>query len=371
MSAENGPQVTVQPSSFRQFGTPADTFCIVVDEEFVDEFSVAPAAPYTRCMIVPIGPDGDLGKLLSADIPATADVVAICRRAFLSSPDAATIGPGRRIVVLPCASTPVTADQIRYFLRVIERTDPAAQEAVADRFFEAVKNASHLRIIDAEHGTSCRFDPFGGGYVWNQQAGFLGPGEQQIAPAGELSVLPMDITEFDEDRRLALSGTLVLLGWPIVHAGYDRALDTEQADLYERLVPLRRNPLTLTVEDGRITDVRDAGGTAEGTALVAVFDELFTEEPRYRSIWELGFGINTGMEVSPANCGLNETYGAADGVVHIGLGLTPFTKFALTFICPTASLVDDAGTLVLGNRAVGEQGRRRVNRVRSAGCGCH
>ncbi|GAA4601667.1 hypothetical protein GCM10023195_04520 [Actinoallomurus liliacearum] len=371
MNAENGPQVTVQPSSFRQFGTPADTFCIIVDEEFIDDFSIVLAPPYTRCMIVPIGPDGDLGKLLSTDVPATADVVAICRNTFLSSPDAATIGAGRRIVVLPCASTPVTADQIRYFLRVIERTDPTAQEAVADRFFEAVKNASHLQIIDAEHGTSCRFDPFAGGYVWNQQAGLLGPGEQQIAPAGELSVLPMDITEFDEDRRLALSGTLVLRGWPIVHAGYDRALDAEQADLYERLVPLRRNPLKLTVEDGSITDVRDAGGTAEGAALVAVFDELFTEEPRYRSIWELGFGINTGMEVSPANCGLNETYGAADGVVHIGLGLTPFTKFALTFICPAASLVDDAGTRVLGNRAVGEQGRRRVNRVRSASCGCH
>lgn len=372
MSTDNGSQVIVKPSAFRQFGTSADTFCLVTDEEFADDFTIAPS--HLESMVIPVGPDGDLGKLLAADIPETADVVAICRRTFLSSPDAATIGAGRRIVVLPCASTPVALPHIRYALQVIERTDPAAQELRADQFFGAVEKAAELRIVDGENGTSCTFDPLGDDYSWNQQAGFLGPGEQQIAPAGELSVLPVDIMEFDGDRRLAMNGTLAFKGWPIVHAGYDRELDAAQADLYERLTPLHRNPLIATIENGVITEIRDPAHTDEGGALVAVFDELFAAEPHYRTIWELGFGINTDMELSPANSGLNEVYGARDGVVHIGLGLTPSTTFALTFICPSSAVVDGAGGLILGNKgasATSASGKPRINRIRSISCGCH
>lgn len=370
MEAEVGPQVTVTPSAFRQFGTPADTFCLVVDEESMTDFALAPAEPYAKSIAVPIGPDGDLSRLLESDIPESADVVVICRKAFLSSPDASVIGAGRRIVALPCASTPVTLEQVRYFLRVIGRTDPAAQEERANRFFDAVSRSPEIKIVDGEHGTSCDFDPVGGDYVWNQQAGILGPAEQQIAPAGELSVLPMDITEFDGDRRLALNGTLTLQGWPIVHAGYDKTLEPEQAELYERLTPLHRIPIVATVEDGVITGVKSHADTEEGTEMVAFLEELFAEEPRYRTIWELGFGINNGMEVFPGNCGLNEVYGADDGVVHFGMGLTPWTKFALTFICPTSSLVDGDGGSILGSRKAQPQ-KRRVNRVRSASCGCH
>jgi len=369
MSTETGNQVIVKPSAFRQFGTSADTFCLITDEEFVDDFAIAPS--HLDSMVVPIGPDGDLGKVLAADVPETADVVAICRRTFLSSPDAAAIGKGRRIVALPCASTPVTLPHIRYALQVIERTDPAAQELHADRFFASLEKAAELRIVDGEHGTSCSFDPVGGDYAWNQQAGFLGPGEQQIAPSGELSVLPVDIMEFDGDRRLALDGTLTFKGWPIVHAGYDRELDAEQAELYERLTPLHRNPLIAAVDNGVITDVRDPVGTAEGGELVAVFNELFATEPHYRTVWELGFGINTDMELTPANSGLNEIYGARDGVVHIGLGLTPNTKFALTFICPSSAMVDGAGGLILGSKGASASGKPRINRIRSISCGCH
>ncbi|HZB28796.1 MAG TPA: hypothetical protein VE465_01390 [Streptosporangiaceae bacterium] len=373
MSTETGSQVIVKPSAFRQFGTSADTFCLITDEDLVADFTIAPS--HLDSMIVPIGPDGDLGKVLAGDIPETADVVAICRRTFLSSPDSATIGKGRRIVVLPCASTPVSLAHVRYALQVIERTDPAAQELRADQFFSAVEKAAEtatkLRIVDGEHGTSCTFDPVADDYSWNQQAGFLAPGEQQIAPSGELSVLPVDIMEFDGDRRLAMDGTLTFKGWPIVHAGYDRRLDAEQADLYERLTPLHRNPLTVTVRDGAITDVRDPAGTDEGGALVAVFNELFAAEPHYRTIWELGFGINTDMELTPANSGLNETYGARDGVVHIGLGLTPSTKFALTFICPGSAMVDEAGGVIVGSKNAATAGKPRINRVRSISCGCH
>jgi hypothetical protein len=373
-------QIMVKPSAFRQFGEPADTFCLVTDSDLADEFILDDAGglngaygakPYGNSLIVPVDAARPLDTVLADDVPSSADVVVIRRGAFLSSPDAELIGAGRRIVVMPCASTPVTLENIRYFLTVVERTDPSAQAKRAEQFFEAVEESGGLRFADDERSTACEFDPAGGDYVWNQQAGFLGPGEQQIAPAGELSVLPIEITDFDADRRLAMNGTLTLHGTPIVHAGYDATLLDPQARLYERLAALHRHPVMLEVRDGVVVGVRGGERTAESDAIVATFDELFTEDPRYRTIWELGFGINTDMRTVPGNCGLNEPYGATDGVVHIGIGLTPYTRFALTFLCPSTVVTDSSDTIVLGSSPPLGHGIRKIKRTYAASCGCH
>ncbi|MFC4591369.1 hypothetical protein [Sphaerisporangium corydalis] len=373
-------QIMVKPAAFRQFGAPADTFCLVTDADLADDFLLDEsggshgtygARSYRDSRIVPVEAGRPLDSVLTDDIPASADVVVIRRRAFLSSPEAELIGAGRRIVVMPCASTPVTVENIRYFLGVVERTDPSAQAKRADQFFEAVEESGGLRFADDARSTACQFDPTGGDYVWNQQAGYLGPGEQQIAPAGELSVLPIEITDFDPDRGLALDGTLTLRGPAIVHAGYDEALVEPQARLYERLAPLERHPVLLDVRDGVITGVRGADTAAPTAGLVAAFEELLTEDPRYRTIWELGFGINTDMRTVPGNCGLNEPFGATGGAVHIGVGLTPFTRFALTFLCPDTVVTDSSDTIVLGSGPLLGHGARKIKRTYAGSCGCH
>jgi hypothetical protein len=361
--------INVRPAALRQFTDPADTFCLVTDADHAGDFTVSDDGRTRRTMVIAMEPGDDLGSTLSREVPEAADVLVICRRAFLSSPDPSAIGPNRRLVIMPCASTPVSLEHIRYFLRVAERTDPAAQARQADRFFSLVAAASGLRVVDEFRETACEFNPFGGDYVWNQQAGAVQPGEQQIAPAGELSVLPMEITGFDADRALALNGTLTIAGWPIVHAGYETSLADDQERIYQRLLPLHRHPVRFAVRDGVIVDCQDPVGSAEGADLVAAFDELFSADPRYGTIWELGFGINNEMAIMPANCGLNEPYGAGGGVIHIGLGLTPYTQFALTFLCPASALIDESGQVLLGRvgRVAGEQ---RIRPVRRAACGC-
>jgi hypothetical protein len=370
----------VKPSAFRQFGEPADTFCLVTDSELADEFILDDAGrlggaygarSYGDSLIVPVDASRSLDTVLADDVPSSADVVVIRRGAFLSSPDAELIGADRRIVVMPCASTPVTLENIRYFLTVVEHTDPSAQAKRADQFFEAVEESGGLRFADDARSTVCEFDPAGGDYVWNQQAGYLGRGEQQIAPAGELSVLPIEITDFDADRHLALNGTFTLHGRPIVHAGYDATLLGPQARLFERLAGLHRHPVLLDVRDGVIVGVRGGEPTPESAAIVATFEELFTEDPGYRTIWELGFGINTDMRTVPGNCGLNEPYGATDGVVHLGIGLTPYTRFALTFLCPGTVVTDSSDTIVLGSVPPLGRGLRKVTRTYASSCGCH
>src|SRR5205823_2967146 len=130
------------------------------------------------------------------------------------------------------------------------------------------------------------------------------------------------------------------------------------------------------VEDGLITHCRAGTPAPEGVRAAAALNDLLAAESGYRTVWELGFGINVAMSVVPANCGLNEVYGGTDGVVHLGLGLTPFTRFALTFLSPATRLVDGTGETLLGN-AIGQVasgqadgGRCRIRRTREASCGC-
>ncbi|MGH3778225.1 MAG: hypothetical protein ACRDRR_21220 [Pseudonocardiaceae bacterium] len=367
----NSPLV-LKSAAYRQFTEPGRPFFLVTDDELTARFVVSAQASRPETTIMSCAPGDDLADIVGT-LPGDADVLVVRPGVFVTSPGVGSLG-GRQVAVMPCGSTPMTTRQVGYFLDVLERTDPIEQGTRADRFFDAIGTAGNLQLADPGHGTACEFDPQRADYLWNQQAGPLGPGDQQIAPAGELSVLPMEITEFDTSRRLGLNGALTLRGWPIVHGGYEPALAHEQARLFEDLLPLRQHAVVLTVDDGWIVGCAPAASTPQARAVTAVLDELLDSDPRYRAVWELGFGINTTMRVQAGNCGCNEVYGGRNGVVHFGLGLTPYTRFALTFLCPQTTLTDDAGSVLIGDqdRSDRSNGRaRRIKRTRSASCGCH
>jgi len=348
------PRIPVNPAALRQFSAPRNEFCLITDPELGQLLTLGDS-DFATSSIKIVEPGGSLAATI-AELSPDAAVLVAAPGLFVRSEDLADLR-GRQVSIMPCGSTPVLREHVEHFLAVLERTDPVAQAERADRFFDAVGDAGQLVLSDAKAGTQCVFDPAGGDYEWNQQAGMIGPGEQQIAPAGELSVLPMEITDFDPDRRLAMNGTLTLRGEAIVHAGYDPAMAGTQAALYEELADVRSTPVTIEVVEGVITEVKGDGRAA--AALVALFDV----DERYRPVWELGFGINDSMSVVEANCGLNEVFGGSNGVVHLGIGLTPFTQFALTFLCPDTTLTDQNGAVLLG--------KRRIMRTRDASCGCH
>ncbi|MFF7249409.1 hypothetical protein ACFZBU_36545 [Embleya sp. NPDC008237] len=360
------PPLVVRPAACPQFADPKGVFCLVTGTESADDFVIEGPHGYDEAVVVALGPTDTLEDVLTSGTPEAADVLVVLPGAFVASPDPAVVGR-RRVAVMPCGSTPVRTEHIRYFLSVMERTDPAAQAARADRFFTALEQADTVCIVDGAQGTSCALALDDPDLEFNLQAGFLEPGEQQIVPGGEVGILPMAITGFDAARRLALDGELTLRGWPIVHAGYDPSLADEQAALFDRLLPLSRHPVVLTVTAGVITACRPGTNHPAGASAAAALDALLAADERYRPVWELGFGINTDMDIVPANCGLNEVYGARNGVVHLGLGLTPFTRFALTFLCPGAAVVDGTGEVLLG----ADGAARRIRRTRTAGCGCH
>ncbi|MFF4528952.1 hypothetical protein ACFY1P_06715 [Streptomyces sp. NPDC001407] len=360
------PPLVVRPAAYRQFAAPKGAFCLVTDEALAHGVVIEEPHGHDGALIVAARPGDTLQDLLATRIPEAADVLVVRPGAFVTSPAPAAVG-SRRIAVMPCGSTPVEREHLRYFLSVLERTDPDAQAARADRFFAGLEQADTLRIVDAAQGTTCALGLDDPDLEINLQAGVLAPGEQQIAPSGEISVLPMPITGFDADRRLALDGELTLRGWPIVHAGYDRALDAAQDALFRQLLPLHRHPVVITVTAGAVTACRPGTGHPGAAAAAKALETLLDSDAGYRPVWELGFGIHTEMDTVPANCGLNEVYGAANGVLHLGLGLTPFTRFALTFLCPGSAVVDGADRVLLGAGGA----RRRIRRTNAPGCGCH
>ncbi|KOT64799.1 hypothetical protein ADK43_05075 [Streptomyces rimosus subsp. rimosus] len=357
----------ITTSDLGQFGAPAETFCLITTEQYAEPLSLLPGDGCSRVLRLTLPPGARLGEVIEQSVPEGAHVLAACPGRFLDSPAERELG-GRKLAVLPAGSTPLTGEQIGYFLRTAARTDADRQARVAEEFFDRVGESRRLTIVDDVSGTEAEFDHELGDCVWNQQAGVMEPGDQQIFPPGKLSVTAAEITTFAPDARLlGLNGDLTLRGWPIVHRHEDPADGPDQQRLFEALTPLVANAVTLHITAGSIEGVTPQ--TAAAAPAAAELDKLLTDDPRYRVIWELGFGINTTTEVIPANCGPNEVYGATGGVVNLGLGVTPATRFALAFLCPRSSLLTSDGTAVLGARKAVRRGR--MQRISSAGCGCH
>ncbi|MEX5709343.1 hypothetical protein AB1484_13765 [Parafrankia sp. FMc6] len=356
-------QFVVHPDRHREFGSPSETFLLLTQTDRVEDFVLAPSTRYRHCAMGTIDADQSLeAVLLSGRYPADADIFVVCPDRFVTSPEPAAIGPTRRVVVMPCGSTPVTDAQVAYFLTVVEHTDPVALESRADRLFAALGETPFVWLTAPRASTSATFT-VSGDYEWNQQAGPLAPGEQQIAPSGEASAAPTGLYRFDTSHRLGLNGSVTLYGAPIVHRGDDPECLAEQAGLFEDLDVLRESPVILDLADGMVTDARPAEPAAKRA--VAALTDLYAADDAYRVVWEFGIGLNPVLHQQPGNCGLNEMYGANNGVVHLGFGLTPTTRYALTFTCADTVLTDKDG-----NSVAGPVSARRLLRRRTPDCGC-
>lgn len=358
--------VTISPCNIRQFGrADGEVFCLVTNPEIAGKFSIKKGDGYTGYEIIPFQSGEVFQDVLDERIPEKAHVLVISPYAFFQSPKQETLGAQRKLIAMACNSTPTDFDTIAHFLGVLERTDPDAQEAFADRFFELGSNAHHLLIEDPVNATQARFDHQDESYFWSEQAGRIDYGQQQLAPPGEISVLPLRITDFDEALDLEVNGTIALMGYPILHNGTPSFQRTDQARLHTALSTMMRAPIIATVEKGHIVHVQ--AGSPEVEPALEVLKAMFLVDSRYRKVWELGFAINTQHELIEGNTAMNETFGGTDGALHFGLGLTPYTQYHLDIICPRTRLLTDTGDVLIGGLPDTRSG---MVRNRGAGCSC-
>ncbi|HXI25081.1 MAG TPA: hypothetical protein VNG71_14555, partial [Pyrinomonadaceae bacterium] len=275
-----------------------------------------------------------------------AHVLVASPNVFFRSPEEEMIGPRRKLVAMACNSTPTSLEAVAHFLGVIERTDPQRQLAFAERFFELGRSSEWLEIVDEQYGTRARFNHLDDSYEWNQQAGPLEWGEQQIAPAGEISVLPTEITEFNADLRLAINGEIAFRGLPITHSGEPSFLREDQARIFSLLRHMEEHAIIARVENGVVQEIQESHPAV--SPAVRMLEAMFEVDSRYRIIWELGFAINTELTLLGGNYAMNEVYGGTNGCLHFGLGLTPYTQYHVDIISPGIRVYTSRGELLLG-----------------------
>jgi hypothetical protein len=249
-------------------------------------------------------------------------------------------------MALACNSTPTTLEDIRHFVDVTERTSAAEQDAFCERFFELAESTDHLVYVDERHGTRATLDHMRDDLVWNQQAGSLDWGDQQLVPAGEISVLPIGIFDFDEHLHLPLEGEIAFRGYPILHGGKMSFTREDQARIQRELWSLKDHAVVATVEKGRMTTLWPFQPEAE--PLVRMLEAMFLVDSRYELVWEIGHAMNTALEILPGNHAMNETYGSTHGCLHFGLGITPYTQYHLDIVAPDMTVYTEAGDVVLG-----------------------
>ncbi|WP_180726147.1 hypothetical protein [Paraburkholderia largidicola] len=355
--------ININPSRIRAFGRATETHFVVVTNRSLNEtLSIEQNGGYSSYRTVLFEHGQTFADLFKDQIPPRAHVLVISPDVFFQSPPQNMLGAHRKLLAMACNSTPTDIDAIRHFLAVIENTNPEKQQEHIDRFFDLGEKADYLEFSDEKNGTLARFNHLDESYLWSEQAGTLGDGEQQLAPSGEISVLPLRIQDFEENLRLDFNGTIALNGTPILHNGTPSFLRADQARLHGLLSSMSHDAVIATVENGVITSV--GADRAPDNPAVAALQALFDVDSRYRILWEIGFGINTESRILPGNHAMNETYGGTAGAIHFGIGLTPYTQYHLDIICPNTTVKTSHGDYLIGGKP------SSIHRTRGAGCPC-
>lgn len=355
--------IIISPAEIKALGDPRDAhFCLITNATIQDRLEITEHSGYLTQQKIIFERGQSFEALLKEKVPERAHVLVISPDVFFQSPPQEVIGAGRKLMAMACNSTPTDLEAIRHFLDVIKRTDPEKQQAFADRFFALGEQAEYLEFVDEKNKTRARFKHLDESYLWSEQAGTLGYGEQQLAPAGEISVLPLRIQDFDESLRLDFNGTIALNGHPILHSGTPHFLRADQKRVHAQLNAMSEDAVIAEVRNGAIADMH--AGSSKSEAARAMLQSMFDVDSRYRILWEIGFGVNTENRIFPGNHAMNETHGGTAGAIHFGLGLTPYTQYHLDIVCPNTAVLTDKGDSLINPR------KKALNRQKTSGCVC-
>lgn len=338
-------QIAIRPHMYAQFGpSEGAAFCLVTNTELLDVLAVERTESYDNYMVLAYDKEGEFERLMDDRIPPSAHVLVVSPKCFFRSPE--LVGPRRKLIAMACNSTPTPLEAVDHFLKMLESTRPDLQQTLVDDFMARGSSVDHVTFVNQQASTRAVFNHMNEAYEWNVQAGTLGWGEQQIAPSGEVSVLPADIWQFKPGLTLSIDGEIAFRGLPILHSGEGSFLRSDQKRIFDGLKAMIHSPVIATVENGTVTRVRAFTGEAEPA--VRMLEALFAVDSRYRVIWEIGFAVNTTLEPMIDNLAMNEVYGSENGCLHFGIGLTPYTQYHLDIICPDTNVLLPNGDLLFG-----------------------
>ncbi|OAB55234.1 hypothetical protein AY600_14145 [Phormidium willei BDU 130791] len=372
--------VDLNPGRLRHFGPPEGaSFVFVTNADLVERFRFETQHPYHEVRTLAFDGETSFEDFLERNVPEPAHILLVSPHHLVVSPEEENLGK-RKLIVMPCNSTPTDFGAVAHFLKVMERSDPEREEAFVDAFFELGRASEQLEFVDERYGTRAVFRHLNDDYEWNQQAGPVGWGEQQIAPSGELSAVPGSIMEFDPSLVLDIEGELALQGVLAIHSGAPSYLEEDRKRLHQSLATIRDHAVIAKVRGGKIVELTASDPACAPAA--RTLEAMIELDSRYATLWECGFGINTELSLLEGNIGMNEPYGGAHGCSHWGVGLTPFTQYALIILCPGTRVLGKDGRRLVGPDPMAEADRpvRRGARAGKGGmqrvtkngaCGCY
>ncbi len=337
-------KIIVNPDKFKQFGDANDCFFyLIVSPSWCEIFEIVQENNYKKSELISF--DSDISTLLNT-ISENSHILVISPENYFSSPDSKALGK-RKLCVMASSSTPTSIDAIAHFLECSENNQPAFFESASDVLFDKLENSDCLRFIDSNFKTEAIFHHLNDEYSWHQQCGRLEWGEQQLFPAGEISTLPVNVYGSDITKNLELSGEITLLGYPVLHSGKPSFLASDQQSIFDKLLVLNEYPIIAEVEKGIISCLRSIHDKSK--IAIDILESMFAIDSRYRTIIEVGFGLNHCVKFFPGNNAMNEVH-AADkgGTIHWGIGLTPYTQYHLDIITPGTAILDSKGEIIFG-----------------------
>lgn len=230
---------------------------------------------------------------------------------------------GMKLAAIPFFSSEFSQRKLRRYLDIITRTDYVQEEKLEEKLVEILEESTHLVLETPALGTSCTFHHLEAEH-WFSLHGPLAWADQTVLPTGELSTLTDASGDFTDDSHFLIDGQIVFKGSPIVHRGDPSVTPAETEAMFMRLSPMQDVPVIAELENGFIT--RFVAPVPEARGLRDTFSELVRAEPRYRKIYEFGFGTH---ELCRRRLRINFHPNERWPGIHIGLGLGGYTPFHL------------------------------------------
>ncbi len=318
----------------------AKTFCVVTTPALKSKLSIATSTHYEKVMIATIATDQPIDDFLAQQSATNTDYFFLPYGYTIPNLTASKeyLAKDCKFLALRCLpTTPIDIDDIHYFLKNIMNTSPEMYIAKADTFFSAIENRDKIIYADNNHKTQATLT-VDNSCLWGEAYGDLRAGESGVIPCGEIALTHVNFKD-NKPHPLPLNGEIVLQGLPIIHH-YNltsAAAIAKQAALYNALTVLQQAPVIATVTNGVITTLTALDKKAEPA--IDALENLFNENKYYRTIIEVGHGLNHTAKLAKKNCSMNESFGGNDYCIHYGLGHMRFSDFHVDVICQNTRIV--------------------------------
>ncbi len=288
--------------------------------------------------------EANINKILSTEQAQNTDILYIpfgfTNRPF---PTPKGLDCNSRLIQLICREDKLetSAEMLFDHLNRLEKIDIQQQIKLGDSYFINVSkltDQSTMEFINEQFNTRAILK--WGDYAVNKFYGYLELGETSIAPSGEINISPSDATPknmhkllFNSPPYLNLHGDIVLKGHVVLgrHAPIPYAINSDMKKLHGKLSTLKNGAIKLTLDNGRVTQMKLL--TKQAEPAYRVIDALFTIDDRYRLLIEIGYSLDTVNKPSAYNNIANEFYGYENGSLHFGFGSNA-NNYHFDIVCP-------------------------------------